>query len=161
MKREEDKNMRLWSISSKYLDTKGLLALWRESLLAKKVLEGNTKGYKNHPQLLRFLKSPDPILYINIYLKLIYDEAKKRSYNFNYNKIDISKIENINIENLKKIKVSKGQVIYELEFLKTKLQKRDFKKYLQLKNVNQDIDINPIFEIIEGEIEKWEKIKMF
>ncbi|MDI3502728.1 MAG: hypothetical protein PWR13_285 [Archaeoglobi archaeon] len=28
--------MRLWSIHSKYLDAKGLVAVWREGLLAKK-----------------------------------------------------------------------------------------------------------------------------
>jgi len=45
--------MRLWSLHPKYLDSKGLVALWREGLLAKKVLEGGTKGYRNHPQLER------------------------------------------------------------------------------------------------------------
>ena len=43
--------MRLWSLHPKYLDKLGLLGLWRESLLAQKVLLGKTKGYKNHPQL--------------------------------------------------------------------------------------------------------------
>ena len=49
--------MRLWSVHPKYLDSKGLVALWREALLAKQVLEGGTKGYRNHPQLDRFKKS--------------------------------------------------------------------------------------------------------
>ncbi|MEM3714836.1 MAG: pyrimidine dimer DNA glycosylase/endonuclease V [Nitrososphaeria archaeon] len=40
--------MRLWSIHPKYLDQKGLVACWREGLLAKKVLLGKVKGYKNH-----------------------------------------------------------------------------------------------------------------
>jgi hypothetical protein len=30
--------MRIWSLHPKYLDSKGLVALWRESLLAKNVL---------------------------------------------------------------------------------------------------------------------------
>jgi len=38
--------MRLWTIHPKYLDAKGLVALWRETLLAKHVLEGKTPGYK-------------------------------------------------------------------------------------------------------------------
>ncbi len=46
--------MRLWSLHPKYLDRQGLLAVWREGLLAQKVLQGKTKGYKNHPQLKRF-----------------------------------------------------------------------------------------------------------
>ena len=41
--------MKLWSIHPKYLDAKGLVALWREALLAQKVLDGKTEGYKNHP----------------------------------------------------------------------------------------------------------------
>jgi hypothetical protein len=41
--------MRLWSLHPKYLDSKGLVALWREALLAKAVLNEKTKGYKNHP----------------------------------------------------------------------------------------------------------------
>lgn len=64
--------MRLWSIHPKYLDTKGLLAVWREGLLAKKVLEGKTKGYKNHPQLNRFKKLADPLAAINAYLYQIF-----------------------------------------------------------------------------------------
>ena len=46
--------MRIWSLHPRYLDAKGLVAVWRETLLAKHVLEGKTKGYKNHPQLNRF-----------------------------------------------------------------------------------------------------------
>ena len=63
--------MRLWSIHPKYLDTKGLVAVWRESLLAKKVLEGKTKGYKNHPQLIRFINSENAIELINTYTEFM------------------------------------------------------------------------------------------
>jgi Pyrimidine dimer DNA glycosylase (EC 3.2.2.17)/DNA-(apurinic or apyrimidinic site) lyase (EC 4.2.99.18) len=52
--------MRLWSIHPKYLDVQGLLGLWREGLLAQKVLLGETKGYRNHPQLIRFKRTSDP-----------------------------------------------------------------------------------------------------
>lgn len=64
--------MRLWSLNPKYLDSKGLVALWRESLLAQKVLEGNTRGYTNHPQLLRFKKHNKPQLAISYFLYYIY-----------------------------------------------------------------------------------------
>lgn len=69
--------MRLWSIAPSYLDRQGLLALWREGLLAKKVLEQKTKGYRQHPQLLRFDKDN-----INYYLETIYQEAINRDYHF-------------------------------------------------------------------------------
>ena len=80
--------MRLWSlIHPKYLDSKGLVALWREGLLAKKVLKGETKGYKNHPQLLRFKNSNDRSRHDNNYLLNVYKESKSRGYNFNKSKI--------------------------------------------------------------------------
>ena len=55
----EPQSLRLWSIHPKYLDGIGLVALWRESLLAQKVLKGETKGYRHHPQLRRFIAHQD------------------------------------------------------------------------------------------------------
>ena len=78
--------MRIWSIHPKYLDSKGLVALWREALLAKNVLEGKTKGYRNHPQLLRFKKAINPVESINYYLVGVYEEAVKKGYQFNKEK---------------------------------------------------------------------------
>ncbi|MGA2330816.1 MAG: pyrimidine dimer DNA glycosylase/endonuclease V [Syntrophales bacterium] len=46
--------MRLWSLHPGYVDARGLVALWREGMLARKVLQHQTKGYKNHLQLHRF-----------------------------------------------------------------------------------------------------------
>lgn len=142
--------MRLWSIHPKYLDTKGLLAVWREGLLAKKVLEGKTKGYKNHPQLERFKKSKYPIACINAYLYEILLEAKRRDYNF-----DESKIERVKMNS--KITVTKKQVAYEFQHLLNKLKLRDKEKYGKIKDTKK-IKVHPLFKIIEGEIESWEKL---
>jgi len=76
--------MRIWSIHPKYLDPKGFVALWREALLAKNVLEGKTVGYRNHPQLERFKNSKNPLDAINQYLSNIYDESVDRHFNFHY-----------------------------------------------------------------------------
>jgi len=140
--------MRIWSIHPKYLDTKGLLALWREALLAKHVLEGKTKGYKNHPQLNRFKKTNDPIDLINQYLSEVYYEAENRNFNFDKQKIDWA-------FRKKKVPVTTGQVNYEAEHLLNKLEKRDSEKYEELKS-NTTFDSHPIFELVEGEIEEWE-----
>jgi hypothetical protein len=140
--------MRLWSIHPKYLDTKGLLATWREGLLAKKVLEGNTKGYKNHPQLIRFKNYSDPLLLINAFLTTIYNEAVSRNYNF-----DKSKINLINLENT--IPVTNKQIEYEFQHLLKKLKIRDEKRYHKYKNT-KNILSNPIFYIVDGDIESWE-----
>lgn len=143
--------MRLWSIHPKYLDSIGLVALWRESLLAKKVLQNKTKGYKNHPQLIRFKNHKTARLAINSYLKTVYQEAVKRNFSF-----DIKKIGKTN----KKIsiKITKNQIKYEFNHLLKKLKIRDKKRYQTLKKIDK-IESNPIFKQIKGPIASWEKIK--
>lgn len=75
--------MRLWSIHPRYLDVKGLLAVWREGLLAHAVLTGQTRGYTHHPQLDRFKSHSEPLAAINYYLEIITEEANSRGYHFN------------------------------------------------------------------------------
>lgn len=141
--------MRIWSIHPKYLDTKGLIALWRETLLAKKVLEGKTKGYKNHPQLIRFKNAIGPLNAINFYLHIIWKEAESRSYNFNKDKF-------IAVENIEKINVSSQQIDFEKNHLLNKLKIRDEKMYNKLR-LCDDFEAHPLFHLIKGEIESWEK----
>ncbi len=142
--------MRLWSINFKYLDAKGLVALWRETLLAKNALENKTKGYKNHPQLNRFKQTEKPLEAINQYLAEIYEEAKQRNYNFNKNKIDF------NFSPIK-IPVHDKQIEYEFSHLMKKLKLRDNEKYQNLKEIT-DFETAEIFTKIKGEIEDWEVI---
>lgn len=144
--------MRLWSLSPKYLDRLGLLAVWREGLLAKKVLAGKTKGYKNHPQLDRFRDQDKPLDHINAYLLGIYQEALNRGYLFNKSKISPLK------KKLKNIKVSTRQIEYEFKHLLNKLEIRDKNRYQSLKNVVK-ISQHPLFRRVKGKIEEWEKIK--
>ena len=143
--------MRLWSLHPKYLDKSGLLGLWREGLLAQKVLLGKTKGYKNHPQLIRFKKTKDPILYIGTYLYYVYLEGERRRYNFNKDKI-------IKYDLKLKMPVTIGQINFEFHHLLKKLKVRDMKKYEEIRN-EKTIEPNPIFYIIDGDIEEWEKDK--
>ena len=141
--------MRIWSLHPKYLDTKGLVALWREALLAKNVLKGNTNGYRNHPQLIRFKEFNNPIKHIHYYLQVIWEEARKRNYNFNQDKFIVEK-------NIDKIPVKKGQLQYEFLFLLGKLKNRDIERYKAYKDIIK-ADIHPLFYLTEGEIEHWEK----
>lgn len=76
--------MRLWSLHPSYLDAVGLVALWREGLLARKVLQGQTKGYIHHPQLFRFRETGNPIHVLDFYLKTVHDESIHRGYNFDF-----------------------------------------------------------------------------
>jgi hypothetical protein len=142
--------MRIWSLHPKYLDTKGLVAVWRETLLAKNVLEGKTKGYKNHPQLNRFKEAENSVDAINEYLSEIYIEATNRNYKFDKNKINWE-------FKPTSITVTRKQVEYEFKHLLNKLEKRDLDRFKALRKV-VIIDTIKIFEVIEGEIEKWEII---
>ena len=140
--------MRIWTLHPKYLDAKGLVALWRETLLAKHVLEGKTKGYRNHPQLIRFMNTEKPLEYINSYLTAIFIEASSRGYNFDGNKID-RKIKPV------RIYVTCGQVEYEVKHLLKKLKVRDRIFYKELLTVKK-IKTHPIFKVKRGAIENWE-----
>ncbi|HMB26214.1 MAG TPA: pyrimidine dimer DNA glycosylase/endonuclease V [Patescibacteria group bacterium] len=141
--------MRLWSIHPKYLDRQGILAVWREGLLAQRVLQNKTKGYKNHPQLIRFKKLPDPVKGINNYLHFVYLEAKNRGYKFDKNK----KPPHLPI---KKIAVSQGQIDFEFQHLLKKLQARSPKVFENLKHTIS-VEPHPSFKIIVGDKAEWEK----
>ncbi len=141
--------MRLWSLHPKYLDTKGLLAVWREGLLAKHVLEGKTKGYKNHPQLERFKQQKNPVETISLYLAEILAESERRGYHFDATKVVKSK-QSITIS------VARGQIDYEKEHLLSKLDIRDSDAAERLRNTKR-IMPHPMFAVVPGSVEDWEK----
>ncbi|MEJ5301172.1 MAG: pyrimidine dimer DNA glycosylase/endonuclease V [Thermodesulforhabdaceae bacterium] len=143
--------MRLWSLHPEYLDAKGLVALWREGLLAKAVLEGKTRGYVHHPQLTRFRFQPDPIQAINVYLRAVFEEGERRKYRFNPSKIDFS-VQPISIF------VTTGQLEYEWKHLLEKLKIRDPRRYCELLEIAV-IKPHPMMEVIPGDVEPWEIVK--
>ena len=145
--------MRLWSIRFDWLDPIGLVALWRESLLAKAVIEGKTVGYKNHPQLLRFKLYSRPLNAINTYLQYIKEEADRRGFLFDESKIVIG-----SVDKGVKIAVSQGQLDYELQLLKKKMALRSKNKLKVVFN-NERGQPNDLFVSYKGPIEPWEKTK--
>jgi len=142
--------MRLWSIHPGYLDSKGLVALWREALLAQNVLLGKTKGYKNHPQLIRFKNADNSEAAIASYLRCVADEADKRNYKFDRGKIPIS-------SECSRLEVAEGQLEYEFKHLLSKLKVRDPSRHEELKSIKK-IETHPLFIKVNGGIEKWEVI---
>jgi hypothetical protein len=140
--------MRLWTVHPRYLDTKGLLAAWREGLLAQKVLSGATRGYRNHPQLRRFRSTNDPSAAIAAYLRAVYEEATRRGYSFGAEKIGPRAFDG-------KIPCTRGQLLYEWEHLKAKLRARDADRYEEIERI-EGPEQHPIFEIVEGGVEDWE-----
>jgi len=142
--------MRIWSLHPQYLDAKGLVALWRETLLAQKVLLGETKGYRNHPQLIRFKDHPDPLAAIAAYLQEVLREAERRGYHF-----DASKI--LRKGTRTKICVADGQIAYELAHLLAKLKVRDQAAYERLVQTENPL-VHPLFTVVSGEVEDWEVV---
>lgn len=141
--------MRLWTLHPKYLDSQGLVALWREALLAQAVLLCRTKGYTRHPQLFRFRQTQSPMNSIAAYLRGIYAEAEKRGYRFDRGKIAGNGPSN-------RCAVTHGQLEYERNHLLAKLRNRDKQRFNLLKET-QCPDSHPLFEIVPGGVEGWEK----
>jgi hypothetical protein len=144
--------MRIWSIHPKYLDSSGLVALWRETLLAKNVLEGKTKGYRNHPQLDRFKNSENPLGAINGYLSVVYEEAVNRHFNFDRSKFRKPKGEVT-------LTVTNGQLTYEFNHFLGKLKSRKMELYEKLKGTKSIVH-HPMFRVVKGSVEKWEIVKL-
>ncbi len=141
--------MRLWSVHPKYLDARGLVALWREGLLAQAVLRGRTNGYRHHPQLQRFRAQPSPVGAIADYLRSVHAEAVNRGYAFAARRISPARC-------LGPIAVTRGQVEHEWLHLMTKLALRDPETHDRLECVNRP-QTHPIFRIVPGGVEAWEK----
>lgn len=142
--------MRLWSLHPSLLDRVGLVALWREALLAQKVLAGATEGYRRHPQLDRFRQSSHPMRAIANYLWSVAEEATERGYIFDVSKIAMRRRKVT-------ILVTKGQLAYELTHLKQKLRQRDPGR-LQLVSRRKRVKINSTFTEVDGPIADWERV---
>ncbi|KXW57089.1 pyrimidine dimer DNA glycosylase/endonuclease V [Ferrovum myxofaciens] len=141
--------MRLWSIHPKHLDPQGLVALWRESLLAQAVLRGETRGYRNHPQLDRFKNQAAPLAAISLYLNGIHAEAKARGYNFNKSKIQPAR-------KIVSLTVTSGQMAYEWKHLLAKLKARNPALHQAWRNT-EGPEPHPVFNVHPGDVEPWER----
>ncbi len=143
--------MRLWTLHPKYLDSRGLVALWREALLTQAVLGGKTSGYTHHPQLIRFCEHASPLELIGFYLHAIYEESIKRDYRF-----DERKIQSVGYVNC--VAATDGQLDYEWDHLKAKLHIRSPAWLASLKPVSRP-QAHPLFKIVSGSVADWEIIK--
>ncbi len=142
--------MRLWSLHPRYLDAKGLVALWREGLLAQAVLTGRMQGYRQHPQLVRFRQSSAPQTYIAAYLWSVLEEAVRRGYHFDASKIDSR-------GTVAPLQVTQGQIAYEWGHLSHKLKARAAVWFYGFDGGKQEPP-HPLFEIVSGGIAQWETV---
>ncbi len=141
--------MRLWSLHPKYLDSRGLVALWREALLAQAVLRGKTRGYQHHPQLDRFCAHKTPVSAVNAYLCAVHREATNREYRFDKTKIGA-------VRKSEPIAVTSGQIRYEWSHLLSKLAIRDPERHERLLPI-RSIESHPLFQQVPGGVEPWER----
>lgn len=142
--------MRLWSLHPRYLDAAGLVALWREGLLARKVLSGGTRGYTRHPQLVRFREMPVPMAVIDAYLSGVLDEARERGYRFDATKISYSVMPGA-------LEIPQGQLNYEFGHLLRKLAHRDPERFDKLKHM-EGVEPHPLFRVVPGGVCPWEVV---
>lgn len=142
--------MRLWSLHPRYLDAQGLVALWREALLAQAVLRGRTRGYRHHPQLQRFRSHPLPLSAMNHYLHQVHAEATARGYSFDAGKIGPRRP-------VARIAVTDGQLAHEWAHLLRKLRRRSpdiHRRWLSTKSPGN----HPLFRRTRGPVATWEKV---
>ena len=138
--------MRLWSLHPRHLDTRGLVALWREGLLARAVLAGATRGYRHHPQLARFRARRTPLAAIDSYLSRVLAEARARGHAFDASKITIRRPCTI--------AVTAGQLAYEWDHLARKLAVRDPDRHAAM--ARETVEPHPCFAVVPGPVEAWE-----
>jgi hypothetical protein len=141
--------MRIWTLHPHYLDRQGLTAAWREALLAQKVLSGATRGYRGHPQLLRFRAQPDPSAAIAAYLRHLREEALVRGYTFDAARITPASAAVPMLE-------AEGQLLYEWSHLMRKLRVRSPELAERYGAVVRP-DAHPLFHVIPGPVGSWER----
>lgn len=145
--------MRVWSLHPRYLDRQGLIACWRETLLAQAVLAGRTRGYAAHPQLERFRAEAEPLEAIGAYLCGLANEADARGYRF-----DRSRIDRPRSGQQSKINVTDRQLDLEWQHLVGKLAERS-PEVLQLWHDVASPEPHPLFHVVPGEIASWERAR--
>lgn len=142
--------MRLWSLHPRYLDARGLVACWRETLLAQKVLAGDTRGYRRHPQLQRFQALANPLAAIAAYLRPLAAEAQARGYHFDTGKINPGLFAG-------PLAVTAGQLQHEWQHLLVKLAVRAPQNYAALRLLAAP-DPHPLFVVVPGPVAAWEVV---
>ncbi|HUF89189.1 MAG TPA: pyrimidine dimer DNA glycosylase/endonuclease V [Gemmatimonadota bacterium] len=140
--------MRLWSLHPRHLDARGLVALWREGLLAQKVLLGETRGYRHHPQLDRFRRADDPTDAIARYLESVAAEALERGYCFDRSRIRAA--------GEVRLPVTAGQLAHEWAHLRAKLERRA-PADLARTTAEGGPEPHPMFDVVAGGVEAWER----
>lgn len=143
--------MRIWSLHPEQLDRMGLLACWRETLLAQAVLAGRTRVYRNHPQLERLRAHPRPLDAVGAYLGGVAEEARDRGYRFDTGRI----LRPGSLDDDERIPVTDGQLAFEWQHLGRKLRERDPVRAAAWER-SEPVP-HPVFRVVPGPIASWER----
>ena len=143
--------MRIWTLHPSHLDPAGLVALWREALLAQAVLLGRTRGYTRHPQLVRFQTQPDPVAAIAGYLRVVHGEAESRGYSFDLSRV----VEAPRLET--RIRETRGQLLFEWSHLGKKLRARNSEWHAR-HHSGVTPTAHPVFRLYAGKVRSWERV---
>ena len=140
--------MRLWTVHPRHLDAAGLVACWREALLARAVLRGRTKGYRHHPQLDRFRAHPRPLDCIDAFLAGVHAESVARGYRFSARKFrrPAGRIT---------LTATRGQLEHEWAHLLRKLRARSPERWRAAWKAGPQA--HPLFRVVRGEVAEWER----
>ncbi|MBF0672339.1 MAG: pyrimidine dimer DNA glycosylase [Salinibacterium sp.] len=145
--------MRLWSVHPRFLDRQALVACWREGLLAQAVIGKTSGGYSQHPQLIRFRATPEPLASLGAFLAAVVDEADARGYRFARDKIlrhpDVA-------TPLPLLELTAGQLDYEWRHLMAKLESRSPDRAAAFAGAAPEP--HPVFTVVPGPIEPWERV---
>jgi hypothetical protein len=112
-------------------------------------LAGQTRGYKHHPQLARFLASSHPERHIAAYLRSVQAEATRRGYRFDPSRIHRCR------GAVQSLTVTQGQLNYEWACLAGKLEARAPAWLERFESVELP-EPHPSFSVIAGGIADWE-----
>jgi hypothetical protein len=143
--------VRLWTLHPRHLDPAGLVAAWREALLAQAVLAGRTRGYRHHPQLDRFRDLSDPAAAIARYLDEIRAEGARRGYAFDAGRIDPGPRRRI------RIPATRGQLEHEWRLLGRKLRRRN-RAWYAASHRGVSPAPHPLFRLVPGGVSPWERM---
>lgn len=136
--------MRLWTLHPKYLDSEGLMAVWRDALRARRLLKEETDGDSDHPQLTRFRETDHPADAIECYLQTVFEEARERDVSFDASKLH-TPVRNVRIEE------TEDRLLYEWHRLLDKLRERQPPLFRKIKDLERP-DAHPMFTIIEDDV---------
>jgi hypothetical protein len=111
---------------------------------------GDTRGWRNHPQLDRFKDHSETMDAIGFYPLKIREEASFRGHSYDGSKIRRP------INRVALTSITTGQLLYEFSLLLERTRLRMPAWHEKLREVYDLPKAYPLFEVVEGDVGRWE-----